>query len=398
MGMAKIGATPKGGVCRLALSDLDKACRDQFIGWARAAGCAITVDRMGNIFARRDGTDPTLPPVLVGSHLDSQPTGGKFDGALGVLAGLEIVRSLNDLSISTKHPIEVVNWTNEEGSRFAPAMISSGVFAGKFTLEQALAITDAGGESIGEALQRIGYAGTADVGHRPLHAYFELHIEQGPILEDGGYDVGVVTRAQGQRWYDVRFRGLEAHAGPTPMLKRKDALLGGARVIELVNRLGLDHQPGACATVGMIDVQPNSRNVIPGNVFLSVDFRHPDDQQLSLMDQKLRSGAEAIAGALGLELDLNMLFHMPPLVFDETCVEAVRNAADMLGYRSREIVSGAGHDACYVASIAPTAMVFTPCVGGISHNESEDCRPQWVKAGADVLIHAVVDAAGIVYS
>lgn len=396
MEMAEIGATQKGGVCRLTLTDLDKESRDLFVQWCREAACAITIDKMGNIFARREGTDPTRAPVLVGSHLDSQPTGGKFDGALGVLAALEIVRTLNDLNVETQHPIEIAMWTNEEGSRFAPAMVASGVFAGVYSLDHAWSCTDPEGKTLGDELNRIGYVGDADAVGRPVHAFFELHIEQGPILEDEGFDIGVVTHAQGQRWYEINLTGMESHAGPTPMLKRKDALLGAARIVELVNEIGLGHLPGACATVGMIKAYPNSRNVIPGRAFLTVDFRHPEDKSLAAMDGALVEGVALIARDTDLGYDLEQLFYFPPLEFDRSCVAAIRDAAERLGYRHRDIVSGAGHDACYLARVAPTGMVFSPCVDGISHNEAEDCKPEWVTGSANVLMHAVLDRAGII--
>lgn len=398
MEMAQIGATEKGGVCRLTLTDLDKESRDLFVDWCRAADCGVAIDTMGNIFARREGTDPEAAPVMVGSHLDSQPTGGKFDGALGVLAALELVRTLNDLDVKTRHPIEVAMWTNEEGCRFAPAMLASGVFARVFDLDYALSRTDPDGKTFGAELQRIGYAGDAETGGWPVHAFFELHIEQGPILEDEGIDIGVVTHARGQRWYELTLTGIESHAGPTPMTKRKDALVGAAQVIELVNRVGLAHPPDGCATVGMIEARPNSRNVVPGEVFLTIDVRHPDDAALSAMDEALRSGIEAIAAETGLKAALEQLFHFPPLAFDPTCVTAVRHAAERLGYSHRDVTSGAGHDACYMARVCPTAMVFSPCVGGISHNEAEDCKPEWVTAAGNVLLHAVLDKAGVVDS
>ena len=396
MEMAKIGATPAGGVNRLTLTDLDKQSRDLFSKWCQDAGCTVTVDRLGSLFARRPGTDNSLPPVMVGSHLDTQPTGGKFDGALGVMAALEVVRTLNDLDIKTKHPIEIANWTNEEGARFAPAMTASGVFAGVLTLEQALAIRDVDGKEIGAELDRIGYAGSAPVGGRPVHAFLELHIEQGPILEEEGIDIGVVTAANGQKWYEITLTGVESHAGPTPMKRRKDALLGAARVIELVNRIGHDHDPAACATVGMVQVHPNSRNVIPGRVFLTVDFRHPEGDKLISMDAALRKGLAEIASATVLSHEIAMVANFPPQPFEASCVQAVRNAANRLGYKTREITSGAGHDAVYMARVCPTAMVFTPCVDGISHNEAEDMKPEWASAGADVLLHAVLEKAEIV--
>ncbi|HVJ62640.1 MAG TPA: Zn-dependent hydrolase [Tahibacter sp.] len=394
MEMAKIGATPKGGVCRLALTDLDKQGRDLFVRWAKEAGCTISVDRMGNVFARRAGIDDSLPPVVTGSHADSQPTGGRFDGIYGVLGGLEVIRSLNDRGIRTKRAIETVIWTNEEGSRFAPAMVASGVFAGVFTEEYGLSRADVDGKTVGEELARIGYAGDIPCGGRPIHAAFELHIEQGPILEAEGKTIGVVHAAQGQRWYEVVLTGQESHAGPTPMPRRRDALLGTARVIQLVNEIGLKYAPYACATVGMVQVHPNSRNVIPGRVFFTIDFRHPEDAVLAQMDADLRAAVAQIAESGKLELTkLEQIFYYKPVAFDADCVASVRAAAQRFGYSHREIVSGAGHDACYLAQVAPTSMVFVPCVGGISHNEIEDATPEWIEAGANVLLHAMLERA-----
>ncbi len=396
MEMAKIGATPKGGNKRLTLTDLDKQGRELFTSWCEAAGCTVKVDRMGNMFARRPGQDDSLPPVVMGSHLDTQPTGGKFDGVLGVLGALEVIRSLNDLNIRTKHPIEVANWTNEEGSRFAPAMVSSGVFAGEYTEEFAYGRLDQEGKSLGDELKRIGFQGPEPVGGRPFHAFFELHIEQGPILEDENIDVGVVTHGQGQRWYEITLTGFESHAGSTPMPVRKDALLGAARIVELVNTIGLAHAPLAVSTVGMINSYPNSRNVIPGQVFLTVDFRHPINETLTDMDTALRGGVEGICQQIGLACEMKQIFYYPPVAFDPACVAAVRAAAEHFGYSHRDIVSGAGHDACYIARVAPTAMIFTPCVDGVSHNESEDIKPEWATAGANVLMRAVLEKAEIV--
>jgi N-carbamoyl-L-amino-acid hydrolase len=396
MEMAKIGATPKGGCKRLTLTDLDKQGRTLFRRWCEEAGCAVKVDQMGNMFARRPGEDETLPPVIVGSHLDTQPTGGKFDGVLGVLGALEVVRSLNDLKIKTRHPIEVANWTNEEGSRFAPAMVSSGVFAGVYTREFAYSRTDPEGKTLGDELERIGFKGEEPIGGRPVHAFFELHIEQGPILEDESIDVGVVTHGQGQRWYEIRLTGFESHAGSTPMPRRKDALLGAARIVELVNAIGLSKAPLGVSTVGMLNPYPNSRNVIPGEVFMACEFRHPIDATLSEMDAALKEGVEAVTGKIGLTYDLKQVFYYAPVAFDSRCVEAVRRAAQRFGYSHRDIVSGAGHDACYMARVAPTSMVFTPCVDGVSHNESEDIKQEWSTAGANVLMHAVLEKAEII--
>ncbi len=394
MEMAKIGATEKGGCCRLALTDLDKQGRDLFVSWCKDAGCTIRVDKMGNIFARRAGRNDALAPVITGSHLDTQPTGGRFDGVFGVLAGLEVVRSLNDLDLATEHPVEVAVWTNEEGSRFAPAMVSSGVFGGIFDLEYGLSRADADGKTMGEELARIGYAGEDEVGGRPVHAYFEAHIEQGPILEADDKPIGVVTDAQGQRWYEMTLTGVESHAGPTPMDRRKDALLGAARVVQLVNKVGLDNAPVACATVGMMDVYPNSRNVIPGRVSLTIDFRHPKDEVLAGMDAAMRAGVAEIAADIGLEVELEQIFYYAPIHFDDSCIEAVRKATLDCGYDHRDMVSGAGHDACYLANVAPTSMIFVPCIDGISHNEVEDAKPEWITAGGQVLLRAMLDKAG----
>lgn len=393
MTMAKIGATPKGGVCRLALTDLDREGRDLIVSWARQAGCTISVDQMGNVFMRRAGRNLDALPVITGSHADSQPTGGRFDGIYGVLGGLEVIRTLNDHAIETEHPVEVVIWTNEEGSRFAPAMVASGVFAGVFTLDYGLSRKDVDGKTIGEELERIGYAGDVPCGGRRLHAAFELHIEQGPILEAENKTIGVVTDAQGQRWYEITLTGQEAHAGPTPMPRRKDALLGASRVVDLVNRIGLDHAPLACATVGMMQVHPNSRNVIPGRVFFTVDFRHPDDAVLAQMDAELREGVARIADGIGLQTELEQIFYYAPVAFDAACVKSVRAAAERFGYSHRDMVSGAGHDACYLSQVAPTSMVFVPCVDGISHNEIEDASQEWIEAGANVLLHAMLGRA-----
>ena len=393
MAMAKIGATEKGGNCRLALTDLDRAGRDLFIGWAKAAGCTIGVDQMGNIFARRPGRNDALPPVLTGSHLDTQPTGGRFDGVYGVLAGLEVVRSLNDAGFETEAPVEVVVWTNEEGSRFPPPMIGSGVFAGVFDLEYGLNRPDLEGKTIGAELQRIGFAGDQPCGGRTVGGYFEAHIEQGPILEAEQKTVGVVTGAQGQRWYEITVTGQEAHAGPTPMTRRRDALVGAARMIDAVSRIGHANAPYACATVGFAQVSPNSRNTIPGKVFFTVDFRHPEDATLTAMDKALRDECQAIADKIGLSVEVKEFWYFPPTPFDTDCVAAVRAAAAGAGYPHMDIISGAGHDAVYMARVAPTAMVFVPCENGISHNEVENARPEDLAAGCDVLLQAIVARA-----
>jgi N-carbamoyl-L-amino-acid hydrolase len=393
MAMAAIGATPKGGVCRLALSDEDRAARDRFVGWCRDAGLAVRVDRLGNIFARRAGRDAALPPVVIGSHLDTQPTGGKFDGAYGVLAAFEVVRTLDDAGIATAAPIEVVVWTNEEGSRFAPACVGSGVYAGAFDADDSLSRADRDGKTLGAELARIGYAGPAPMGGA-VGAYVEAHIEQGPILEAEGKTIGIVTGAQGIRWYDVTLEGQAAHAGTTPMDRRRDAIQGAAMLIAAVDAIALEQAPSAVATVGALSVAPNSRNTIAGSVTLTVDLRHPDAPVLAAMDRAFRARAAAIAKARRLDARIVDVWDFPPPEFDRGCVAAVRAAAARAGFSHRDIVSGAGHDACYMARIAPTAMVFVPCADGISHNEIEAATPADLAAGCDVLLGAVLALAG----
>jgi len=393
MDMAQHGATEKGGVSRLALSEEDRQGRDLFVRWAEEAGCQVRVDTMGNIFARREGRDPTLAPVITGSHGDSQPAGGKFDGIYGVLAGLEVVRTLNDHDIQTDRSIEVINWTNEEGSRFAPAMIASGVYTGVFDLEYGLSRIDAKGVTLGQALAHIGYAGEHPCQVTPIHAAFELHIEQGPILEAEDITIGVVTGAQGQRWYEVELTGRSAHAGTTPMDHRLDALLGFARVVEAINGLGLAQGAEGRATVGLANVFPNSRNVVPGRVFFSVEFRHPDEAVLAVLDGQLREAVQGIAEGIGLQWQVEQIFQYAPIAFDAECVDTVRQAAEALGYSHRPIISGAGHDACYLNRVAPTAMIFVPCVEGLSHNEAEHIHPHWSQAGGNVLLQAMLAKA-----
>ncbi|MBK8457181.1 MAG: Zn-dependent hydrolase [Phyllobacteriaceae bacterium] len=396
MEMAKIGPGVAGGNNRQTLTDDDAKGRALFKRWCDEAGLTMGVDKAGNMFARREGTDPDALPVYVGSHLDTQPTGGKFDGVLGVLGGLEVIRTLNDLGIRTKHPIVVVNWTNEEGTRFAPAMLASGVFAGVHTLDWAYDRTDAKGAKFGDELKRIGWVGDEEVGARKMHAYFELHIEQGPILEIEGKDIGVVTHGQGLSWTQVTLTGKEAHTGSTPMPMRKNAGLGMARILELVDEIAWSHKPHAVGAAGHIDVHPNSRNVIPGKVVFTVDFRSPDLAVIADMEQRLKAGATKIAEDLGLGIEFLKVGGFDPVTFDEGCVSAVRRAAERLGYSHRNIISGAGHDACWVNRVAPTSMIMCPCVDGLSHNEAEDISKDWAKAGTDVLFHAVVETAEIV--
>ncbi|URS58916.1 Zn-dependent hydrolase [Pseudomonas sp. Y39-6] len=393
MDLARLGATVKGGVCRLALTDLDRQARDLFVQWCEAAGCSVSIDAIGNIFARRPGRNPALPPVMTGSHIDTQPTGGKFDGCFGVMAGLEVIRTLSDLKIETEAPIEVVVWTNEEGSRFPPCMMGSGVFAGKFDLQDTLDKQDDQGLSVGAELRRIGYAGSRAVLGHPVGAYFEAHIEQGPVLEDRATTIGVVMGCLGQKWFDLTLTGVEAHAGPTPMHLRKDALVGAAEVVSAVNRIAHQQQPHACGTVGCLSLRPGSRNVIPGQVQMTIDLRHLHADKLQAMVDEVRGVIEASAARHGLTFELTATADFPPLDFHPACVNAVRDAADALGLSHMDIVSGAGHDAIFVAELGPAGMIFVPCEGGISHNEIENAAPDDLAAGCAVLLRAMVNAA-----
>jgi len=396
MNMAEIGPGVAGGNNRQTLTDDDAKGRELFQKWCVSAGCSMGVDSMGNMFATRPGVDPEALPVYVGSHLDTQPTGGKYDGVLGVLGGLELVRTLNDLNIKTKHPIVVTNWSNEEGTRFAPAMLSSGVFAGVHSEDWAKSRVDANGKSFGDELERIGWVGDEIVGSRQMHAMFELHIEQGPILEAEKVDIGVVTHGQGLSWTQVTIVGKDAHTGSTPMHMRKNAGLGMAKILALVDAIALDHGPHAVGAAGHIDVYPNSRNVIPGKVIFTVDFRSPDLSVMQNMENRLRSEGQSVADSLGLEIEFDKVGGFDPVTFDDNCVGAVRNAAEKLGYSQMDIISGAGHDACWINRVAPTAMIMCPCVDGLSHNEAEEITKDWATAGADVLLHAVLETAVII--
>lgn len=396
MDMAKVGPGIAGGNNRQTLTDEDGEGRALFQKWCEDAGCTMGLDQLGNMFATRAGTDPDALPVYVGSHLDTQPTGGKYDGILGVLGGLEVIRTLNDLGIKTKHPIVATNWTNEEGTRFAPAMLASGVFAGLHTQEWAEDKTDAEGKRFGDELDRIGWRGDEEVGARKMHAFFELHIEQGPILEAEQKDIGVVTHGQGLSWTQITVTGKDAHTGSTPMPMRKNAGLGMARILELVDEIAWSHAPHAVGAAGHIDVYPNSRNVIPGQVVFTVDFRSPDLSVIEDMEARLQTGAQAVADDMGLTIAFEKVGGFDPVAFDEGCVTAVRNAAERLGYSHRDLISGAGHDACWINRVAPTAMVMCPCVDGLSHNEAEEISKEWAEKGANVLFHAVVETAGVV--
>ncbi|WP_445503105.1 Zn-dependent hydrolase [Microvirga sp. G4-2] len=391
MDTAKIGGTEKGGICRLTLTDLDRQVRDWFRSQCEALGCTVTVDQVGNMFATRPGKRSDLSPIAIGSHLDTQPTGGKFDGVLGVLGGLEVMRTMHDLGYETNAPLMLVNWTNEEGSRFAPAMLGSGVYAGVFDRTFADSREDRQGVKFGDAIESIGYRGDAAPGSVKFGAMFELHIEQGPILEAEKKMVGVVTGVQGMRWYEVELTGREAHTGSTPMNLRRNALLGAVRIIERVDRIALEHSPSAVGTVGLVEVKPNSRNVIPGHVFFTVDFRHPDDAVLEVMEGKLMSAVPAMAKEIGLEFSVEKVWDSPAVRFDPECISAVRTGTEKAGFLSRDMVSGAGHDAAYIARVAPTTMIFVPCEGGLSHNEAESTTFEECAAGAQVLLNAVLE-------
>ncbi len=390
MALAQIGATDKGGVCRLTLTDLDKQGRDLVTRWAREAGMTVTVDKIGNVFMRRAGRNNALPPIMTGSHIDTQPTGGKFDGNYGVLAGLEVVRTLNDHGIETEAPIEVAFWTNEEGSRFVPVMMGSGVFAKAFTLEHAYAATDTEGKTVKGELERIGYIGEQEPGDHPIGAYFETHIEQGPVLEDHDKTIGVVTGVLGIRWYDCVVTGMEAHAGPTPMALRKDALQVATHLMQEVVACAHRHPPHGRGTVGMVQVHPNSRNVIPGRVKFSIDLRNATDALCEAMDADIRAVAAKLSADSGLAIEITPVSNYPAQPFHADCIAAVQQAANALGYSNMPAVSGAGHDAVYMARLAPAGMIFIPCKDGISHNEIEDAKPEHIEAGCNVLLQAML--------
>jgi N-carbamoyl-L-amino-acid hydrolase len=396
MDMAAIGPGIAGGNNRQTLTDEDSEGRHLFQTWCEAAGMTMGVDRMGTMFATRAGEDPEALPVYVGSHLDTQPTGGKYDGVLGVLAGLEVVRSMNDLGLKTRHPIVVTNWANEEGARFAPAMLASGVFAGIHTLDYAYARRDPQGKTYGEELERIGWRGTEEVGARRMHAYFEYHIEQGPLLEAENKAIGVVTHCQGLWWLEFTLTGREAHTGSTPMGLRVNAGLAMARIIESVQTIAMAEQPGAVGGVGQVFFSPNSRNVLPGNVVFTVDIRTPDQAKLDRMRAAIEAEAQRICDDLGVGCAVEPVGHFDPVTFDPALVDTVRRAAENLGLSHMDIISGAGHDACWAARVAPSTMIMCPCVGGLSHNEAEEISREWAAAGCDVLFHAVVETAGIV--
>ena len=396
MDLAAIGATDKGGVKRLALTDLDRQGRDLVVRWGREAGLEVTVDQIGNVFMRREGRNPSALPIVTGSHVDTQPTGGKFDGNYGVLAGLEVVRTLNDREIQTEAPIEVAFWTNEEGSRFVPVMMGSGVFCGAFSLETAYAAVDTEGKSVREELERIGYLGDEVPGKHPIGAYFETHIEQGPVLEDADKVIGVVPAVMGLSWYDCTVTGMEAHAGPTPMGLRRDALQVATSIMQEVVAIANRYPPYGRGTVGMVQVFPNSRNVIPGQVKFSIDLRNVNDALLNTMHEEMLAFVAKARKDSGLAIEVERVSYYPPCPFHPDCVNAVRAATEKLGYSSMDVVSGAGHDAIYAARVAPSGMIFVPCKDGISHNEIEDAQPAHLEAGCNVLLHAMLERAGVV--
>ena len=395
MELAQIGATPKGGVCRLTLTDLDRQGRDLVLSWARGAGMTVMIDKIGNGFMRRAGRNNALPPIMTGSHIDTQPTGGKFDGNYGVLAGIEVVRTLNDHNIETEAPIEVAFWTNEEGSRFVPVMMGSGVFAKAFTLEHAYAARDTEGKSVKEELERIDYLGPEEPGAHPIGAYFETHIEQGPVLEDNDINIGVVTGVLGIKWYDCTVTGMEAHAGPTPMALRKDALQVATKLMQEVVAIALRYAPHGRGTVGMVQVHPNSRNVIPGRVKFSIDLRNASDELVDKMDADIRAAVSMASEESGLPIAIEVVSNYPAQPFHADCIDAVARAAKKLGYSNMPVVSGAGHDAVYMARLAPAGMIFIPCKDGISHNEIEDAKLEHIAAGCNVLLHAMLERAGV---
>jgi beta-ureidopropionase / N-carbamoyl-L-amino-acid hydrolase len=392
---ARFGATPKGGVRRLTLSQEDKQVRDWFRAACEQAGLDVTVDTLGNMYALRRGRDMSKPPIGLGSHLDTQPTGGKYDGILGTLAALEVIRTLNDAGIDTELPLCVTNWTNEEGSRFAPAMMGSAAYVGDFTVGDILSRKDVSGVSVAEALETIGYRGDAAVGGQPFTGFVELHIEQGPILEAEGKSIGVVDHGQGVLWYDGRITGFESHAGSTPMRLRRDALATLAEIVLAVERIAIELGPNAVATIGEAAIAAPSRNVIPGEIAFTIDTRSADAAILDELDRRIRSAAAGIATKRKVDVAIDLVWRKEPTHFDTALVDAVEHAADALGYGSRRITSGAGHDACNLNTRLPAAMIFVPCKDGVSHNELEDATQADCAAGANVLLHTVLSLAGL---
>ncbi|MEH6589447.1 MAG: M20 family metallo-hydrolase [Halioglobus sp.] len=390
--MAEIGATAAGGCNRQALTDEDAAGRELFMSWARDAGCEIRLDAIGNIFARRAGRETSAAPVMTGSHLDTQPTGGKFDGIYGVLAGLEVLDSLNEANIETEHPIDVVVWTNEEGSRFDTAMMGSAVWSEAMTLEQAYQLRDLSGASVHSELERIGHLGP-NTSRQPVKAAFELHIEQGPILESEGLDVGVVTGVQHMCRYRIHIRGQETHAGPSPMSLRRDPMMAVAKILTGLYQLADDHSPGARVTIGYIHAEPGSPNTVPGEVIFTADLRHPEADRYAAMLGACEDIIEAACSAFGLEGETSRVWQAPGVSFNDECINAVRKAVQNRGYPSMEMISGAGHDACNIASVAPISMIFIPCEDGLSHNEAENITQAHAAAGANILLDAIMECS-----
>lgn len=393
MEMARIGATERGGCNRQALTDLDKEARDLYIEWAEAAGCTVRIDTMGNIFARRAGKDNDLPVVMTGSHIDTQPTGGKFDGVYGVLAGLEVIRSLNDHDIETIAPIEASIWTNEEGARFSPAMIGSGVWSGEFDLDYGHSRRDKQDNTIGGELERIGYLGETPCEPHAVKGFFEVHIEQGPILEDEGLQIGVLNGVQGMNWYDLTITGQPVHAGPTPMESRQDPFMGLHKIIDRLYAMTTEFAPWSRVTFGDIKAIPGARNTVPEHLVLAVDLRHPDQSTLKEMDRRFRDIAEQECEKLKLTAEIHDEWQSPAVKFNENCIEAVRQSTRSLGYSHKEMFSGAGHDSVYISRVVPTSMIFIPCEKGISHNEAENAEPGDIEAGCNVLINAMLALA-----
>ncbi|MFC3282725.1 M20 family metallo-hydrolase [Litchfieldella rifensis] len=396
MAMAEIGPTENGGSCRLALSEEDAAGRRLLIDWCEAIGCSVRVDRVGNLFIRRPGTLDDLDPVATGSHLDTQPRGGRFDGILGVLAGLEVFRTLHDRGIVTERPLELVVWTNEEGCRFTPAMVASGTYAGEFSVESTLARRDRDGVTLGQALEATGFAGELPVGEPRFSSFFELHIEQGPVLEEEGESIGVVTGVQGMRWFDVIFRGQAAHAGPTPMRYRHDALAACSRLIDRLQAHALADESGATkVTCSCLEIESASRNVVPGEVRLTVDLRHVVESELDALEGRFERELAAAGEAFNVETSHKRIWKSPVVHFNNGCIEAVETAVRAQGVTYRRMMSGAGHDAVYVSRVAPTAMIFIPCRDGISHNEAEYATPEHCALGCQVLLEAMLEKAGV---
>lgn len=393
MEMARVGGTEKGGVCRLALTEEDRIGRELFIKWCEQAGCTVTVDELGNIFARREGRDPELPAVLIGSHLDSQPTGGKYDGALGVLAGLEVLETLNDYDVETECAVEVVSWTNEEGARFTPAMLASGGYAGVFSKDFVENRRDENGVRFIDALEAIGFKGKRKLGSGTYKASLELHIEQGPVLEAEEVPVGIVTGVQGIRWYDLQVNGSEAHAGPTPMSYRKDPVKDLLPVLSEIYAMADAFSPHARVTIGSLKSVPGVRNTVPGELKVTVDLRHPETDVLNTMHDRIQQIVQKHNAAARSSFVLSEVWYSPPVYFDKACIDALQNAVEANGAKAMKMVSGAGHDSVYLSKVMPAAMIFIPCKDGLSHNELEHIEREHAVAGANVLLNAALELA-----